>query len=89
MSLGADLQIRLFFFYRWVALRHVARPAVSQVPVLVVDECKIQKGKVFLQQSCQGVKDRFCPMANKYNKLINVPCNPSSEDLVSSPLNFV
>ena len=54
-------------------LRHVARPAVTEVPVVVVYKLEIREGELLLQQFGKLVLDGLGPLAHQHNKLINVP----------------
>ena len=53
--------------------RHVARPTVTKIPMLVINKLEVWQGELFLNQFCQFVLDGFGPMTNKDNELINGP----------------
>lgn len=49
--------------YYWCTglLRHITRPAVTKVPMRVVNEFEIWEWKLFFNEFCKLIHNRFCP----------------------------
>ena len=70
---------------------HVARPAVTKVPVVVIDEFEVWKGELLLKERSEFILNRLCPTAYEDYELVDVPSDTASGNLsiVASELGFL
>ena len=61
--------------------RHIARPAVTEVPVVVVDELEVREGEVLFEEVGELGLDGLGPLTHQHNELINVPCHTTTGNL--------
>lgn len=63
------------------ACRHIATPAVAEVPMVIIDKLEVREGELLLEQLCELLLNRLSPLANEHDELIDVPSHSASGDL--------
>ncbi len=71
-------QLRCFTRPQDFTSLHIPRPSMAEIPVLIIHKLKIRKRKLLLDESSQFILYRLCPVAYKYDELINVPSHSST-----------
>ena len=49
---------------------HISRPAMTKIPVLIIDKLEVRKREFFFDKCRKLIKNRLCPMTYKDDELI-------------------
>ena len=75
-------------FFCLSACGHVARPAVAEVPVFIIDEFETGEGEFIFEECGEFILDGFGPFAYEDNEFVDGPGDTSAWDLGVVALEF-